>query len=47
MLPFLLQFADKPSSEPELAERKDIPDGEVIDVNSFHTRCGHPRHIDD
>ena len=47
MQPFLLQFADKSSPEPELIQRKDIAHEEVIDANSFHTRCGHPRTIDD
>lgn len=47
MVPFLVQLADKPNSEPELIERKDVTHEEVIDLNSFHTRCGHPRAIDD
>ncbi len=47
MIPFLVLFAEKPNPEPELIFRKDITKTEVIDLSSFHTRCGHPRHIDD
>lgn len=47
MVPFLVQLAEKPDPEPEPMERKDIVDKEVIDMDTFHTRCGHPRHIDD
>jgi hypothetical protein len=47
MLPFLVQFADKPDSEPELVTRKDVAGEEVSDAGPFHTRCGHPRHRDD
>ena len=47
MLPFLLEFANKPDPEPELIQRKDLSCEEVVDMSTFHTRCGHPRHIDD
>ena len=47
MIPFLVRFADKPDSEPEFAERKDVSQKELVDLSSFHTRCGHPRHCDD
>ncbi len=47
MSPFLVQFADKPDPEPEFFERKDVGYEEVVDLSTFHTRCGHPRHIDD
>jgi hypothetical protein len=51
MIPFLVQFADpsEPESEPEHIAHsntgsEDEPD---INVDWFHTRCGHPRHRDD
>ena len=47
MIPFLVQFADKPDPEPEVVERKDTDKKEMIDAGWFHTRCGHPRHRDD
>jgi hypothetical protein len=47
MVPFLVQLADKPDEEPELAKRKDIAEEDVIDLQAFHTRCGHPRRRDD
>ena len=47
MLPFLLKFADKPDSEPELVRRKDAPPEAEMDLGPFHTRCGHPRRRDD
>ncbi len=50
MIPFLLQFAEKPvvedrtlaTSGPETPDQSDAQRAE-----QFHTRCGHPRHRDD
>lgn len=47
MTPFLVLFAERSNPEPELVLRKDIVQKEVIDLSAFHTRCGHPRHVDD
>ncbi|MBU6214700.1 hypothetical protein KGM48_02545 [Patescibacteria group bacterium] len=44
--PFLLQTADAPAHD---QEDPDAADDAAPDVHPeiFHTRCGHPRHIDD
>lgn len=47
MIPFLMKFADKPSDSPEPMKPGDDAQNTGVDVNAFHTRCGHPRRRDD
>jgi hypothetical protein len=40
-MPFLVQFATK------LVVKEKDSSSDLTNPETFHTRCGHPRHIDD
>lgn len=45
--PFLVLFADEPCDESNPEAHEDENEPSVQDPTRFHTRCGHPRHVDD